>query len=107
MTVSNPRCPKCESAMQPGCPVESAGEHYARVMSTWRDGLPVVQPGLLWGEEIVLPQTKRGFYLFGFRCVECGFVEHYALSKPDLKDLLAAVEKTPRSMGPSGQEEKV
>jgi len=66
------------------------------VMSIWRDGLPVVAPGLLWGETIAPPETKEALYLFGLRCVECGFVEQYALTKPAIKALLAAMEKAPR-----------
>jgi len=65
-------------------------------MSIWRDGLPVVKPGLLWGERIVPPETEEAFYLFGLRCVECGFVEQYALTKPGIKGLLAAMEKSPQ-----------
>ena len=96
MAVNVQECPKCKSAMRPGCPIESSGEHYRQVMSTWRDGLPVVEPGLLWGERIVPPKTEEGLYLFGLRCVECGFVEHYALTKPALKEFLAAMKKAPR-----------
>ena len=104
MAISDPKCPKCKSAMRPGCPIESAGETCFQVMSTWHDGFPVVKPGLLWGERIVPPETGEPFFLFGLRCVECGFVEQYALTKPDIKALLAAMEKASRSPGRSDQE---
>ena len=104
MADTNPTCPKCESAMQPGCPVESAGQHYHKVLSGWRDGLPVVKPGLLWGEKLTLPPKTEGWYLIGFRCVKCGFVEHYALTRPDLKRFLVAMGAASQRQEPSGRE---
>jgi len=67
MSSPNPKCPKCQSAMEQGFIMDREG-------STWVQG-PLEKS---WG----WPNTKgrEKLPVITFRCARCGYLESYAVS---------------------------
>ena len=91
MNIENRTCPKCASPMAVGFPVESHGKGGMLLATGWSDALPALQRESFFGvvAERVAPRERPTRYLLGFSCVQCGFVELFAVGAEDLKGFLA------------------
>lgn len=88
MSTAARTCPKCNSSMQPGFPVEvwDAGLN----VTHWSSELPREIKGL-FGGHMFKPRARPHEFLMGFACEQCGFVELYKVTDQELQQFLQAV----------------
>ena len=79
-------CPKCNSEMQPGFPVEVASKG-GQYVTRWSNELPSEISGLFGGTSFTTQAIPTKF-LMGFACGQCGFVELYKVSEQQLRQFL-------------------
>jgi hypothetical protein len=71
--MSEPRCPKCEAAMQTGFIVDKGLPHGSVSTPEWAEGTP--EPSFWSGVKL------RGVVVHPvvtYRCTRCGYLESYA-----------------------------
>ena len=91
-------CPKCESEMKPGYPLEDP-EHGTDRPTEWVSNLPILQWNILGGKFIRGERENPRRFVLGFACVKCGFVELYVITEEELKLFLEhqAKNKPPKT----------
>jgi len=73
MSSPNPKCPKCQSAMEEGFIPDHEGRSSARVRY-WMAGPPDKR---WWG---LNTKGREKLMVMTFRCTRCGFLESYTVS---------------------------
>ncbi len=73
MSLQNPSCSKCQSAMEEGFIVDKGDSNSAGV-SHWVAGSPDKS---WWGANI---KGREKLMVIAFRCTRCGFLESYTVT---------------------------